>query len=373
MTRLTSRLFTDWDQVPAEWRDPARAPTPFQTPAFLASWYETLGREPGISPAIVELRNAQGHAVALWPFAISVCKGLREVGFADGELTDNCSPLLGAAAPRDQNGLRSMWRSAIDALPAADILRVQKVPTNLGGLDQKHGLPRAYHGPLSRHLVDMSGSFEDYSSRRTTKFSKEQRRVWRVFTRNEGAKFEVLADTSRALMLFEQFEKLQETRMLEIGVDYRLGRPEYRSFWKRLIERGVSDGSVVFGALTAADELVGGVIGLTNGKDVAFVRICFAPGHWAVCSPGRLVLEKTLEALHAKGHREVDLSIGDFPYKSDFGVRLEPLYSAVIPLSVKGRPAWAAHAMRQQLKKSAWVRGLRARLSGGKNGAPRTS
>jgi CelD/BcsL family acetyltransferase involved in cellulose biosynthesis len=364
MSEFTARRLESWDAVPDEWRDPARATTPFQTGAFLGAWYETLGREPDVKPAIVEVRAADGRAAALWPL---VCyrnhkQKLWEVGFADGELTDNCVPLTGEGFAHDPNAFAALWRATMMALPPADVLRFAKSPQEIGGSpNPMTSLSGAFADPLSRHIVDMPGTFEEYSASRTTKFSKEQRRVWRVFTRNEGAAFEIQTDPSRALMLFAQFETLQEARMREIGVNYRLGAPAYREFSRRLIERGVADGSVVFGALTAGNELVGGLIGLTNGRDVAFVRICFAPGKWTASSPGRLVLEKTIEALHARGFRSVDLSVGDFPYKYDFGVRLEPLSGLLLPLSLRGRPTWARHAVRQRLKKSAWVRALRDR------------
>lgn len=364
MSRFTARRFDRWDEVPGEWRDPARAPTPFQTHAFLSSWYETLGRAPDVSPAIVEVRDENGRPAALWPMVSyrNHKQRLQEIGFADGELTDNCAPLTGEAFPHDPKAFAELWRATLRALPPADVLRIGKSPLVLE--TQPNPLAAVsgnFTDPLSRHIVDMPGTFEEYSASRTTKFSKEQRRVWRVFTRNEGAAYEIQTDPARALMLFAQFEALQEARMRDIGVDYRLGDPVYRAFSRLLVERGVVDGSVVFGALTCGDELVGGLIGLTNGRSVAFVRICFAPGQWTACSPGRLVLEKTIEALHARGFRAVDLSVGDFPYKYDFGVRLEPLYSVLKPLSLRGNPVWAKNALRQRLKKSAWVRALRDR------------
>jgi CelD/BcsL family acetyltransferase involved in cellulose biosynthesis len=365
MTAFSSRLYPNWGEVPPEWRNPACAPTPFQTDAFLSSWYETLGRLPGVTPVVLEQRDALGRPAALWPLAMARAGSLREISFADGEVTDNCAPLTGPAFPQCREGLGALWRSAIAALPPADILRIKKLPAaTLGQCDFANVLPGVRADPLSRHVVDMSGSFDDYAARRTTKFNKEQRRVWRVFTRNDGAAFEVVVDPARALMLFAQFEALQEARMREIGVEYRLGGPEYRAFSRMLIERGVASGEVVFGALTAGDELVGGLLGLTNGRSVAFVRICFAPGAWTPCSPGRLVLEKTMEALHDRGFRAVDLSVGDFPYKYDFGVKLEPLQTVLRPLSLRGRPVWAANELRQRLKKSQFVQALRSKVKG---------
>jgi CelD/BcsL family acetyltransferase involved in cellulose biosynthesis len=363
MSGYRARRYQSWDEVPHYWRDPARAPSPFQTHAFLSAWYETLGRESGTEPAIIEILDGADRPVALWPLVVTRVDGLREVEFADAELTDNCAPLQGAGFPADAASAAQLWRATIRALPPADIMRVRKTPLTVGGVSNVANLlPGAFPDPLSRHIIDMPDEFEAYTASRTTKFSKEQRRVWRVFTRHPGAAFEIVKDPARALMLFAQFEVLQEARMRAIGVTYRLGAPVYKAFSKLLIERGIADGSVVFGALTAGDELVGGLIGLTNGRYVAFVRICFAGGQWTNASPGRLVLEKTIEALHAQGHRAIDLSVGEFPYKYDFGVRLESLFGVVAPLSLRGRPVWAANALRQTLKKSGWIRALRDRL-----------
>lgn len=359
MSGLNARIFKTWDAVPAEWRDPARAPTAFQTHAFLSCWYETLGRAPGVDPLIVEVRDAAGQAVALWPLVLNRVGGLREIGFADAGLVDNCAPLIGPGFPFDAEGFSQAWRATLRALPRADLLRAGKMPASLEGKPNPMiALPGAKPGPLARQIIAMPETFEAYSATRGTKFSKEQRRVWRVFIRNEDATFEFVTKAGRARFLFEQFQTLQENRMREIGVPYKLGAPSYRAFSEALVERGMTDGSMVFGALTAGDELIGGLIGLSNKREVAFTRICFAPGKWTVCSPGRLVLEKTMEALLENDMRRIDLSIGDFPYKSDFMPGHEPLYSLVAPLSLRGRPAWAANILRQELRKSAWARRL---------------
>jgi CelD/BcsL family acetyltransferase involved in cellulose biosynthesis len=220
----------------------------------------------------------------------------------------------------------------------------------------------AFVSPLTQNLIHTHDDMEAYLARRTTKFNKEQRRVWRVFLRNEDAKFEMVEDVGRALMLFEQLERLQSARMRELGLNYRLDDPNIREFFRRLICSGLKDGSVRFGALTAGDQLVGGLLCVSNGSSFAFTRICFAPGHWAACSPGRLVLEQTIMALHIDGARHFDLSIGDFPYKADFGVQVEPLVDVVSALSWRGVARSSSVAVRQRLKKSPLAQSVYARL-----------
>jgi CelD/BcsL family acetyltransferase involved in cellulose biosynthesis len=356
------RRFPNWGDVPAHWLDIKRAPTPFQTAPFLSAWYATLGMEPGVEPLIVEVTK-DGVPAALFPLVRSARGGLREIGFADAELTDNGAPLIGPAFPFEPAAFAQMWTAVRQALPPADILRLEKMPQTLAGRDNPlFALAGAYEAPLTRHVIRMSGSYEDYSNTRTTKFRKEQGRVWRVFLRNEGARFEMVSEPSRALMLLTQMEEQQAKRMAELGVQYRLGQPAYAEFFRRFLAEGLAGGCARFGALTQGDTLVGGLLGVSNGAADAFVRISNATGHWTAASPGRLVLEKALEVIHAQGVREVDFSVGDFQYKYAFGVVKQPLRNLLTPLSARGVPLSWGVALRQRLKRSAIVRKLRERL-----------
>jgi CelD/BcsL family acetyltransferase involved in cellulose biosynthesis len=354
----------DWQSVPAHWRQKDRAPTPFQTAAFLEAWYASLAATPGVEPVILEVMTEDlGRPVALFPLVARRAAGLREVSFADQELMDNGAPLLGPEFPFDQTSFAVLWRTVRAALPPADVLRLQKIPPVLAGRpNPMAALGGAYVSPLTQNLIHTPDDLEAYFARRTTKFNKEQRRVWRVFLRNDDAKFELVEDIGRALMLLEQLERLQSVRMRDLGLNYRLDEPDYQAFFRRLIRNGLKDGSVRFGTLTAGDQLVGGLLCLSNGASFAFTRICFAPGHWAPCSPGRLVLEQTIIALHIDGARSFDLSIGDFPYKADFGVQAEPLVDVVSALSWRGVARSSTVAVRQRLKKSPLAQSVYARL-----------
>ena len=358
------RRYSDWVDVPHHWRNKDCAPTPFQTDAFLTAWYETLGRQPGYEPLILEVLAPDTEtAVALWPLVIRTRSGLREISFVDDEVSDNCAPLLRPNFQFDSQTLTDMWQSLRRAFPAADVLRFEKMPLKLFGQPNPLAvLGGTYSCPLTRNVLHTPNSFEEYSQSRTTKFSKEQRRVWRVFLRHDGARYDLLADKQRALSLFEQMEQHQSKRLAEMGAIDRSGQPVYHAFSRRLIASGIDSGIIRFGALTVGDVLVGGLLGLTNGASVSFIRISHAPGQWSACSPGRLVLEKTIEAMHAEGCREFDLSVGDFQYKHAFGIVAEPLVNLLLPLSWRGRPFCIAAGLRQRLKQSPAIQGLRRRL-----------
>ena len=76
-------------------------------------------------------------------------------------------------------------------------------------------------------------------------------------------------------------------------------------------------------ALTSEDEVVATLLGVRDRTRHAMVRISNAGEKWSNCSPGRLIIERTMAALHQDGVREVDFNIGNYAYKRRFGV--EPI------------------------------------------------
>ena len=73
-------------------------------------------------------------------------------------------------------------------------------------------------------------------------------------------------------------------------------------------------------ALTVGEEIVATLLGIRSGSRYVMVRISNAGGKWSNCSPGRLIIERTMAALHEDGVREFDFSIGNYAYKRRFGV-----------------------------------------------------
>ena len=55
-------------------------------------------------------------------------------------------------------------------------------------------------------------------------------------------------------------------------------------------------------ALTVGEEVVATLLGVRNGPRYVMVRVSNAGDKWSACSPGRLVIERTMAAL-AQGRR----------------------------------------------------------------------
>jgi CelD/BcsL family acetyltransferase involved in cellulose biosynthesis len=89
------------------------------------------------------------------------------------------------------------------------------------------------------------------------------------------------------------------------------------------------------------------------------VRISNAGDKWSNCSPGRLIIERTMAALHRDGVRQFDFSIGNYAYKRRFGVAPLRLCEITAALGWRGMPYAlrdrAARALRRHPRLAARV------------------
>ena len=193
---------------------------------------------------------------------------------------------------------------------------------------------------------------EDYDAWRYTlekTVRKELERSWRVFTRDPAASFAIVTDRDEALRILSTTEVQQGTRMQSLGLNFILNDETCAAFYRNLVRDGVGTGYALVSALTVGDEVVATLLGIRTGSRYVMIRISNAGEKWSNCSPGRLIIERTMAALHKDGVREFDFSVGNYAYKRRFGVTRLPLVDVSAALSWRGWP----HALRDHGARSA--------------------
>lgn len=365
--RYVAEVAQDWRKVRDDWTGTG---TPFQGRTWIGSWYDEIGQEGDVQPVLITLRDAASGEVALrLPLVARHEDGMRVVEFADLSLTDYNAPLLGPAAPRDRTAAMRAMRAVRHVLPAADLLRLAKMPSEIKGRANPLVLhPAAMDCALNGNVVRMGADYDDWRRSLGRTYRKELERSWRVFTRAEDAIFERITDPEVARDVMATLEKQQGDRMRAVGNAYALDAPAFSRFYRTMAARGVADGSVIVTALRAEGEIVASLVGLRDQDSYIMVRISQAGGRWANCSPGRLVIERTLAMLHADGCRSFDFSIGNYDYKRRFDTMRTPLFDYVAPLSWRGVKAAARARTVGYLRKyplvDARLRAVQAKLFG---------
>ena len=151
--------------------------------------------------------------------------------------------------------------------------------------------------------------------------------------------------------------------MHEHGADYFLDRPEVATFYRKLLADGLADGSVILTALTRGTEVVSALLGIARGDTYVMVRISSGAKEWSNCSPGRLIIVRTMEMLQAQGFRHFDFSIGNYAYKRRLGVAPEPLHDLVAATSPYGLPLQLWDRARHLIRRNATLHALARRLT----------
>lgn len=364
-------IIRDWKQATARWGN-VGPPTPFQDVRWLESWYRAFAGVAEVEPLIAIVSDAvTGERAALLPLVRRVQNGIRIVEYADLDLTDYNAPLLGPAAPRDAGPADAMWselKAALQRMPGgADLIRLRKMPLDLAGRPNPLALLKSA-GPCSLN-GNIVATGDDYDAWRVSlgrTVRKELERSWRVFTRNPAAGFKIVTDRNEALRILTVTEAQQGVRMQQLGLNFILNNDTCAAFYRNLVSEGIGSGFAVVSALTSGDEVVATLLGVRTGTRYVMVRISNAGEKWSNCSPGRLIIERTMAALHQDGVREVDFSIGNYAYKRRFGVEPIALADFTASLSWRGLPYAlrdrAARGLRNYPRLTAYIKRALATL-----------
>ena len=220
----------------------------------------------------------------------------------------------------------------------ADLIRLRKIPVDLDGKPNPIALLDAGPCSLNGNLVTIGEDYDVWRYTLEKTVRKELERSWRVFTRDPAASFAIITDTDEALRILSTTEVQQGTRMQSLGRNYVLNDETSAAFYRNLVRDGVDNGYVLVSALTAGDEVVATLLGIRTGSRYVMIRISNAGDKWSNCSPGRLIIERTMAALHRDGVRGFDFSVGNYAYKRRFGVTRLPLIDVSAALSWRGWP-----------------------------------
>jgi len=329
--------------------------TIFQHGHWLSAWYDAFR---AVSPLIAVVSDAAtGREIAVVPLIRRVQRGIRIVEFADLGLTDYNAPILGCAAPSDATQARALCRALLAGLrrlpEGADLLRMQKMPANIGGKPNPLvSLGRIGSCSLNSNLIVTGDDFDTYqASIKRMQLS----RSWRVFNRHPGAEFRMIANVDDALTILDTMDAQQHERMKQLGLKFVLNDDCHARFYRDIVSRGVVEGYAIVSALMCDDELVATTLGIRQGTNFSLLRTSNAGKPWSRCSPGLLVVERTMAALHKQGVRKFDLSIGNYDYKRRFGAARFPLTDVSIALSWRGMPYVLRDRAAQQLRRQPWL------------------
>ncbi len=341
-----------WDRM-----DGAGDALAFQRRPWLSAWFGTMGRRAELDLLPVTIRDAAGAMIAGLPL-VRETRGLRRIGFADGGLVDYNAPILGSTAPIDTAGAMLLWRALLRVLPAADVVRLERMPHHVGTRPNPLALlPAARRASTLGLAVTLADGYAGWLAALPRRYRMELGRCARLFEALPHARFGQVAAPEISGVL-DALDALQRSRIDALALPYGLDDADARAFHHRLGSGG--EAGVLF-ALHAEGRLVAALFGLRVEDGFTMLRVAAEPDY-ARLSPARLVITRSMERLAGEGVRTIDLGLGDYPYKRRLGGVPVDLVDVVAARSLRGLAEVAEHRGRAALRGRPLVRAAARRL-----------
>lgn len=346
---------------------PARPQTPFQTAAWLGPFYASLVPAMKLEPVLIGVREtASGQLAMLLPLVKRRRAGFSTIELADLDVCDYAFPLLGPAAPTTPVEAAGAWRAALGCLPAADLVRLDRLLTAAGETPNPLLIAGARPSRAIRNATALPDSWDAYLASCSKRVRKDIRQKTRAILRDDGATFRVVTEAGEAVGMVEQLDRLQRARLEEIGLPFRLDRAPYSTFYREAVRLGATDGTLLIALLEGQGEVVAAAMLLLAPGTGTLVRLSHAAGSWSRRSPSVVLAGCVIKWLIESGYRTLDFGNGRYAYKQRFGCELLPLYTVEQPLTMKGRLLASAMAGGRALRSAPMARALECRLHRGK-------
>lgn len=352
--RFVAEVFDGADEALAalEVLEQGLAPTGFQTIDWLTVLYEELAPARRALPRLVVVTEAEsGDLVLALPLLVVHDGLLRVAAFADLGMSDYGGPILGPQPILEPRAIRRAWRSIRAALSDVDLIRLERMPAEIGGrpnplLSLFGSAPSLARG----HRLNLEGDFGSYLRKLDKKYRKDVERSYRLWENEGAARFYRATTDDDIAHVFATSEEQQAEWHAGRGTKDILADPATRSFYERLAMDGADAGLTALFALEARGKIVATLLGLTHGGVFTLLSISTAGEAWSHLSPGRLVVFEAVRYCLARGVTRFDMGIGSDPLRHGFGTEEVPLYDLVVAQDAKALPVAVVHEITAHLR-----------------------
>ncbi len=338
--------------------------SPFQRAQWLETWFGSFAAAPSeIYAASIE-DSRTGESVFVLPLVVENRGGIVRLKAWDSGVSDYNAPVLSKNFAPTRDDMKVLWTDLLHALPKADLLELEKLPSVVGDIGnplmEVDGLKAS---KFTRHPLPLpaDGDFEKFAA---TRFNPTHRRTLakkRKKLQNKGRLEFALDSGPEALPTLDRILEWRGNRFAERADPESAAR--IGAFYRSLC---LHTDIARVGRLTLDGRLLAGCFG-TLTDDTFQLLVVAHDGDFKNWSPGLLAIESSIALLCARGVTVYDFTIGDEPYKTDFGVDVEKLYELQTPLTFKGLAYLRLRAFARRLRAVARrvVTTTRRRLSRG--------
>lgn len=341
--RLHVRAEPDFDFLSEAYRGlfaRSRA-TAFQHPVWLDAFYRNLIADRGAEKLVVCGRDGSDALRFALPLIRRRRSGAILVETTDLGVGDYAAPVVDTS----WEPCHGLHRRVGAALPPFDILRLRPVRAEALPDWQLFFDARETQLDFSAHAVALSSSFQEWRSGvLDTGFLRMLDRKKKRFAREGGAVARLEGADAMALAV----EALAGLRAGRFEGDL-IQRSAVAGFYADVARQGAGGFARVYTASIGGDA-IGHVLGIVHGGRFHYLLIGCDYARFGRLSPGMMLYDAMIEDWIGEGGTVFDFTIGDEPFKRDFGTVPTAMHQLVAPGSWRGRLALAAFEARSSLR-----------------------
>ncbi len=321
---------------------------PFQSYAWLETWYKTIGRANGWELRITELRS--GTCSMLFPLGIRKQKGLRSMEWLGYGVSDYAGPLYNhfepALMPDILNALHAAARAAF-----CDVLFLDRIPAFC--ID---GSPNPFFSREFRqlHYSAYARRFDAAKLPAHTLSSKERynlRRAEKKLSENSSMRFIVAESPEERETFTRHMIQQKRARFAQMRVPDNFAIPGFAEFYLQASQQPALP--VHISALMKEESPLALHWGLVQPPRFFYLMPSFLMDEdVSRYSPGSLLLMHLFETALARGCTFFDFANGDEPYKKKWCTIEMPLMYYRAPISAKGWPTFLLSDLLETIKRS---------------------
>ncbi len=347
------------------WRELERsgAATVFQRFEVFDAWTRTVAAGQVEWFVVLVRRRLCGRVVMLMPLSLRQTGGLRVIEGADLEVSDFLAPVVADDFRPSRSEMRAIWAGARAGVPAADAIRIAKMPVQIGEVPNPMLLlsgVEPFH--LSNFRTQLKPAGYDWTQRIPDKVKADIATRRRKLGKRGKLQFRVAETEAEVERYFETMLAQRAERCHAMARGNILEDENYRTFYRSLLKPGRPDSIGVMQALLVDEEIVATGYGLNAGTSFLMIFPTFASQKWRNYSPGLQLFMDSMGWASERGMTWYDFTIGGEGFKRDLAAEAEPLFEYLKACSLKGVPGILAARLRSRLRRSQGLRALIRRL-----------
>ncbi|WP_160142332.1 GNAT family N-acetyltransferase [Pigmentiphaga humi] len=331
----------------------------FQTWEWNDAWMRTIGERQGVLPRVVELTDADGTLMALWPLGIYRRCGLRVLAFLGDVVSDYRAPVFGATFPHNVSAgsFEALWASCLGRIRGVDLVDLTRMPVDIDGIANPMAALRDAAHTENAYAVDLPETPAAYFAGRPSKLMADTRRQARrlaelgqvaITPQQQSA-----ADWNAAFaaMVEQKSRRWQETDSRDLFAE-----PGYLQFYKELGKTFGDTAQVSLCNLWVGEVITATQWGMIFRGRYYWILPTYLAGEWGKYSCGRILLQHMIEWAIGQKLRVFDLTVGDEAYKKDWATSVLRLHGWRRAMTLRGRVFLGYLRLKQAARSSAFVR-----------------